>query len=245
MTGAHSRTEQRVAATCLIVFASLLMAMVVVEMIMVTSPERFTLQADFLQKANLHFVMPYFLAYLVIGGLGLVGVTGLVMVYGQSQHYRMTARVAQACALAYFAINYWLWSAMWIVQHKITLLTRHPTHPEDWVAQIFDAADAFWSLAGWGGMGPAILLFATLGLLMLRGVHLLTRAAAWTFIALAVLQFVSLVYVGLRGFGISNEGEFSLILDLLLVAGRILAFLLAGTALYVEKGVFSRSGRSH
>ncbi|MDQ7087481.1 MAG: hypothetical protein Q9Q13_06330, partial [Acidobacteriota bacterium] len=39
--------------------------------------------------------------------------------------------------------------------------------------------------------------------------------------------------------------EFSLILDLLLVGGRIAAFLLAGTALSVEKGVFTRPGRSH
>lgn len=244
MTRSSAQSGKKVAASCLIVFAALLLAMVILELIMVTAPGKFNLEADFLQKSNLQFIMPYFLVYLVIGGLGLIGVVGLVQTYGASHHVRLTAKVVQLAALAYFAINYWLWSAMWIVQHKITLLTSRPTAPEEWVLHAFDAADAFWSLAGWGGVGPSILLFGGLALLMMRGVTLLPKAAAGAFAVAAIVQLISLIYVGLRGVGVTNQGEFSLLLDVILVLARISAFLLAGAALYSEKGVFVRTDRA-
>lgn len=241
-----SSKERKVAATCLVAFAFLVFGMVLLEMIMIASlgGRPFTLEADFAQKADLTFIMPYFLAYLVIGGLGLVGIVGLTNVYGSSSNRKMGAEVVKLAALGYFVINYWLWSAMWLVQHKITLLAEIPTNPPEWVLRAFNASDAFWSLAGWGGLGPSIVMFLGLAWLLARGARLLPKAAAIAFLVLGVTQILLLIYVGLYGFGIQNTtGGYAQFFDMIMTLGRIVAFMLAGAALYTEKGIFARSDR--
>ncbi len=242
--GSHNQsTETRIAATCLVAFAFLLFGMVIFEAIMSAALEaqKLTWERDFLQKSKLRHVMPYFLNYLVIGGVGLFGTVGLAQVYGSS-HRRITAEVVKLAGLAYFAINYWLWAAMWVVQYKITLLTDVPTNPPQWLMQAFKSSDAFWSLAGWGGQGPAIVLFLGLAWLLSRGARLLPRSAAAAFLVMGVVHFVMLVYVGLHGAGLDNTSHgFAFLLDMTMAFGRIVAFLLAGAALYTEKGIFARS----
>lgn len=220
--------------------------MVVWEFILETgSPGLRTLDQYFLERSSLHNIMPLFLTYLVMGAAGFVGSIGLVHTYGAGQG--LIAETVKLSAAIYFFCSYWLWSATWIVQHKITLLAENPASPSDDLLQIFAASDALWSLAGWGSFGPGIVLYAGAAWLLSRGARMLPRAAAGLMAALAVSQFLSFLFVGLRGFGVTNvEGagfDFAFLNDILFTVGRILAFLFAAAALYTEKGIFVRSRR--
>lgn len=240
---ANSEKDKQVAAVCLIVFATLLLAMVLLEAIMLQYLGEPSMDVDFETKSNLGFVMPYFLAYLVIGAVGLVGVVGLIQTYGSGSTHGLIREVVKLAALGYFVTFYWLWSAMWIVQHRITLLTDVPTAAPEWLLREYEAADAMWLLPSWGGLGPSVVLFLGLAWLMLRGERLLPRIAAGLFALLAVSQFANLIYFGLRG--LHGGGMFLWVNDALFTGGRILAFVTAGAALITEKAVFTRrSGRT-
>jgi hypothetical protein len=240
MSSHRSEQERQVAAACLIVFATLLLGMLVLEFIMLRFLGEPTMEMDFETKANLGFIMPYFLAYLIIGGVGLVGTVGLVQTYGSGSGNKLVTDVVKLSALGYFVTYYWMWSAMWIVQHKITLLTDVPTAAPEWLIHGYSTADAFWSLPAWGGLGPSVVLFGGMAWLLSRGAQLLPRITAVLFGLLAASQLANLVYIGLRGF--HGGGLFLLANDALFTGGRILGFLLAGAALYAEKGVFARTG---
>lgn len=228
----------------LIIFASLLLGALIVELILITNAERNTLWSDFVSKSSLSFVMPYFLAYLVIGATGLAGTVGLIQVYGQGQG--LLAELTRLAALAYFTVSYWLWSAMWIVEYKLTLLAESPTTPPDWVLQIYSASDALWALPSWGGLGPSIVLFAGLAWLLSRGARRLPRAAALAFAILATSQFAGLVYVGISGGALANTGaaDFAFYNDAVFNIGRVVAFVLAAAAVVSEKGIFQRTTRT-
>ena len=235
--------ERQISAVLLVVFASLTLGMLIVELILVTNTTPNTTWTDFVSKSNISFVMPYFLAYLVIGAAGFTGTVGLIQVYGQGQS--LLAEIVRLAALAYFTVSYWLWSAVWIVEHKITLLTDTPTAAPEWLLRIYDAADALWALPSWGAIGPALLMFGGLAWLLNRGVTLLARSAAVLFALLAVSRFVDLVYVGVTSGTVANTGaiDFAFVNDMLFAARRIAAFLLTAAALFVEKGVFQRRTR--
>lgn len=235
--------ERQTAAVLLVVFASLLFAAMILEVMLITNSDRNTLWTDFVSKSSLSFVMPYFLAYLVIGGAGLAGTVGLILVYGQGVGY--LAELTRLAALAYFTISYWLWSAVWIVEHKLTLLAETPTDPPEWVLNAYAASDALWALPSWGSLGPAIGMFSGLAWLLWRGARLLPRAAAVAFGLMAASRFLSLIYVGITGGALGNTGDadFAFYNDAAFNVGRIVAFLLAAAALVSEKGVFSRSSR--
>ena len=238
----RSEREQQVSAVLLVAFAALLLTMVILEAILISSrPTVQTVHADFVQKASLSFVMPLFLLYLVIGGLGLVGTLGLVRVYGTSG---LARDAVQFAAAGYFVIGYWLWAATWIVQHRITRLAVIPTSPPDWLLQIYDASDSLWAFGGWGSLGPGIILFAGLALMLTRSSRVLPRSAGILFGVLAVSQFLGLAYFGVRGFGGDGGFDFPFLNDLVFTAGRIVAYLLAAAALYTEKGIFVRSTRT-
>ncbi len=238
----RSEREQQISAVLLVAFAALLLAMVIIEAILLgMSPTAHTLHADFVQKANLSYVMPLFLLYLVVGGLGLVGTLGLVRAYGASG---LARDAVQFAAAGYFVIGYWLWAATWIVQHRITRLAPIPTSPPDWVLQVYDASDSLWSLGGWGALGPGMILFAGLALMLTRSSRLLPRSAGILFGVLAASQFLGLAYFGVRGFGGDGGFDFPFLNDLVFTVGRIVAYLLAAAALYTEKGIFVRSTRS-
>ncbi len=243
MSSHQSRVERQFAAVALIVFAFLQFGMVLLELILAKALP-LTLAADFLEKAKVSSVVFYFLVYLVTGAAGFVGVLGLVQVYQQSR--RLVGEVARLSALGYFLSAYWLWSATWIVQYKVTLLTDKPTDPPDWLLRIFAASDALWSLPSWGGIGPSILLFACLGWLLWRGSRRLPKAASVLFYALAVSRFADIVYIGASGATVANVAgyDFAFYNDVFFAGGRILAFVFAGAALYTEKGVFVRTHRA-
>jgi hypothetical protein len=233
-----STQDKQIAAVCLIVFATLLLGMVVLEAIMLNYLGEPSMAVDFETKANLGFVMPYFLAYLIIGGVGLVGVIGLVQTYGSGSSSKLVPDLVKLAALGYFVTFYWLWSAMWIVQHKITLMADVPTAAPEWVIREYTAADALWMLPAWGGLGPSIVLFGGLAWLLLRGARLLPRITAILFALLAISQLANLIYIGLRGF--HGGGMFLWANDAVFTAARILAFVMAGAALYTERGLFAR-----
>ncbi len=235
-----SERERQISAVLLVAYAALMLGLVILEFALVEGrPIRMTLQGEFLEKSSLSYVMSLFLAYLVIGGLGFVGTIGLVRTYGSGAG--LLADVATYSAVAYFVTSYWLWSAVWIVQHKITLLTTNPTNPDEWLLHIFDASNALWALPAWGSFGAALTMFVSVGLLLLRGARQLPQWSGWGFLVLAVSQFASLVYVGLRGFGVS--GPFAFYNDTLLTFGRIAVFVMAAAALYGEEGLFVRTRR--
>ena len=242
MSTHQSRLERQFSAVALVVFAFLQLAMVLLELILAKALP-LTLAADFLQKAKISSVVFYFLVYLVTGAAGFVGVLGLVQVYTQSQ--RLVGEVARLTALAYFTVTYWLWSATWIVQYKITLLTDKPTDPPQWLLRTFAASDSLWSLTSWGGIGPSILLFACLGWLLWRGARRLPKTASVLFYALAVSRFADIVYIGASGTTVGNVAgyDFAFLNDVFFAGARILAFVFAGIALYTEKGVFVRTHR--
>ena len=157
--------------------------------------------------------------------------------------FRFTAAepdLVKLAALGYFVTFYWLWSAMWIVQHKITLLADVPTAAPEWVIREYSAADALWMLPAWGGLGPSIVLFGGVAWLLLRSARLLPRITAVLFALLAVSQLANLIYIGLRGF--HGGGMFLWANDAVSTAARILAFVMAGAALYTERGLFARQG---
>lgn len=239
MPSLKSLRDQQVAAVTLVGYAALLLGMVLIEAILVAArPGHYTLHSDFVEKARVSFVMPLFMVYLVIGGLGLAGTLGVIRMYGTGG---LATDLVKASATAYFAIGYWLWGATWIVQHKITLLSESPTNPPDWLLQIYDASDALWSLASWGALGPQIVLYAGLGLMLWRGSRRLPRIAAILFGVLAASQMTEFVLFGLRGF--NSFGRFELVNDIVFAVARIAAALLAAAALYTEKGVFVRTSR--
>ena len=74
------------------------------------------------------------------------------------------------------------------------------------------------------------------------GKNVLPRVAGTMFAILAASRFVSLVYIGISGMQVGNTTgfDFAYVNDLLFGWGLILAFILAGLALYGEKGVFVR-----
>jgi hypothetical protein len=235
--------ERQVASVLLAVFASLLLGLTLLEVILTTNAPRATVWSDFIEKSNIGFVMPYFLAYLVIGAAGLAGTLGLVGVYGQG--VGLAAELVRFSALAYFTLSYWLWSAMWIVQHKLTLLAEVPTSPPPQVLEMYDAFDALWALPAWGALGPEVGLFIGLAWLLSRGVRLLPRAAAALFAFLALSRLAGLVFIGISSPSVANVAEpgFAFYNDLAFTIGRILAFLLAAAALLTEKGIFGRTRR--
>jgi hypothetical protein len=242
MSSHRSEQEKRVAAACLVIFGTLLLGMMVLEVVMWQYLGEPNAEVDFARKASLGFVMPYFLIYLVVGGVGLVGVVGLVQVYGSSSGNKLATDVVKLSAIGYFGITYWLWSAMWIVQHRITLLAEIPTNAPEWVIQGYEVADAFRALPSWGGLGPSIVLFGGLAWLLARGARLLPRAAALVFLLLAASQLASLVYLGVRGF--EAQSYFLWAIDIFFNFGRVVAFLLAAAALFTEKGIFARKTRT-
>lgn len=234
--------ERQIAGFLLIILATGLLLMVLIETFLVTSsPIPLTLHSDFIQKARLDFVLPKFLAYMVMGGLGLVGTLGVVQIYGHGGA-RLTNEVVRLAGLAYFVTSFWLWSAVWMVQYKITLLAEGPTQPPEWLIQIYQASDALWALPSWGSLGPAIVFFAGMGILLLRGARLLPRVAGGVFIALAVSKFADLVLVGVRGGAIGNTGgmDFAFLNDIFFAIGQIIAFILAGLSVHSERGIFMR-----
>ncbi|GAB4369022.1 MAG: hypothetical protein Kow0062_02620 [Acidobacteriota bacterium] len=235
--------ERQTAAVLLVVFSALTLGMLIFEVILATNTEPNTTWSDFVSKSRISFVMPYFLAYLVIGAAGFAGTVGLVQVYGQGQ--ALLSEIVRLSALAYFTVSCWLWSAVWIVEHKITLLTDTPTAAPEWLLRIYDATGALWALPSWGSLGPAIVTFAGLAWLLNRGVTLLARSSAALFALLAVSRIVDLVYLGVTEGNVANTGaiDFAFVNDLLFATGRIGAFLLAAAALFVEKGVFRRRTR--
>lgn len=234
-------SERQVSGVLLIVFASLLLGMVLLETILVTTqPRPMTLSSDFVEKGNLNTVIPLFLAYLVMGGLGFVGTLGVIQVYGQAG--RLAVEVVRLSSLAYFLTSYWLWAAVWMVQYKITLLTDRPTQPPEWLLNIYQASDALWALPSWGSLGPAVVLFSGMGLLLLRGARLLPRFTGWLFLTLAASKIADLVLVGVRGGALGNTGgfDFAFMNDLFFALGQIAAFILAGLSVYTERGIFVR-----
>ena len=245
MSSRRSEKEQQIAAVLLVIFASLLLGMVLLEFLLVgTNPLKLTLGGDFLNKSRMDYVMPLFIGYLVIGAAGFIGTLGLVAVYGPEG--RLETEVVKLSALGYFLSTYWLWSAVFMVQHKITLLTDKPTDPPEWLLQIYDASDALWALPSWGSLGCSLLLYGGLWLLLGRGATLLPRVASWAFLALAVSRFLNLIYVGTRGSGVVNRGgfDFAMLNDSFFMIVQVLAFFLAGAALFKEKGVFKRQSRA-
>lgn len=243
MPTAEAGRDKQVAAACLIVFATLLLGMVTLEAVMLKYLGEPSIEVDFETKANLGFIMPYFLAYLVIGAVGLIGVVGLIQTYGAGSGNKLVTDVVKLSALGYFVTFYWMWSAVWIVQHKITLLSDVPTAAPEWLIRDYSVSDSLWALPAWGGLGPSVVFFGGLAWMLFRGARLLPRIAAGLFALLAVSQMVNLVYIGLRGF--HSGGTFLWANDAVFTVARILAFLMAGAALYTEKGVFARrSGRS-
>jgi hypothetical protein len=244
MSTRRADQEKQVSTVMLVVFATGLLGMLIVEMILATSATRYTLITDFTSKANLANVLPYFFAYLVLGGAGLAGTLGLVQVYGQGAG--LVTEFVRYCAVAYFAIRYWLWSAVWIVQHKVTLLTDQPTNPPDELLTIYDAFDAVWALPSWGGIGPAVFLFAGVAWLLNRGARLLPRLGAALFALLALSQLLSLVLIGMSGAVIVNtsSASFAFFNDAAFNVGRVVAFIVAAAALISERGVFRRTRRT-
>ncbi|RMG48213.1 MAG: hypothetical protein D6718_02260 [Acidobacteria bacterium] len=244
MSTRRSEQERRVAATCLIVFACFLLAVVLWNTIQYKLPTRYDLNAEFLDKANASKSIGIFFCYLVVSSLGFAGVVGLVHTYGVNMG--LFAETVRLAATAYFALNYWLWSAIWIVQHRITLLTETPTNPPDWLLRIFDASDALWALAGWGSIPPGILFSGGVAWLLRRSSRLIPRLAAGMFAALAALQLLWVIYSGLRGLQFFNVGGFTLpyLMDAAQALLQILAYLCAGVALYREKGIFVRTARA-
>ncbi len=245
MSSRRSEKEQQVAAVLIIVFASLLLGMILLEFVLVgTNPVKRTLGGEFLSVSNINNVMPLFIGYLLIGAAGFLGTLGLIHVYGPEG--RIETDAVRLAALGYFLTTYWLWSAMFIVQHKITLLAEKPTDPPEWVLEIYDASSAFWSLPSWGGLACALILFTGLWRLLGRGASLLPRVASWTFLALAVSRFLGLVYVGTLGRGLVDHGGFSFAMlnDAFFMGVQVIAFVLAAAALYREKGVFKRERRA-
>src|SRR5512136_2090208 len=109
--------ERQIAGVLLIVFATLLLGMVIIEtMLVTTQPRPVTLYSEFIDKGKLDTVIPLFLAYLVMGGLGFVGTLGVVQIYGHGGA-KLTNEVVRLTSLAYFLTSYWLWSAVWMVQY--------------------------------------------------------------------------------------------------------------------------------
>lgn len=236
MSSRRSEREQRIAAVLLVTFASLLLGMVLIEFLLVgTNPLKLTLGGDFLNKSRMVYVMPLFIGYLVIGAVAVYGPEG-----------RLETEVVKFSALGYFLSIFWLWSAVFLVQHKITLLTDKPTDPPEWLLQIYDASDALWALPSWGSLGCSLLLYGGLWLLLGRGATLLPRVASWAFLSLAVSCFLNLIYVGTRGSGVANRGgfDFGMLNDGFFTIVQVVAFFLAGAALFKEKGVFQRRSRT-
>jgi len=170
-----------------------------------------------------------------------VGTVGLLHTYGANTGF--IGETVRLAALGFFSLEYWLWSAIWIVQHRITLLAESPTTPPEWLLRIFDASDALWALAGWGSIPPAILFYGGVAWLLRRSARSLPRLASYLFWALAALKFLWVVYSGLRGMQFFNVGGFTLpfLMDAAQAGLQILAFLCAGAALYREKGIFVRT----
>jgi hypothetical protein len=244
MLNLRGERERQVSAVLLVTYAALMLAMIVIELAMLSArDEPYNVTTDFAQKADLSYVMSLFLAYLVIGAVGLIGTIGLIRTYGQGTG--LVHDVARFMAITYFFCSYWLWSAMWIVQHKLTLLADTPTNPPEWVIQVFSASDAFWSIASWGAIGPSLLMFVALGMILLRGARPICRWSGYGFLALAASQFLSLAYVGVRGFGLADVGRmsFSFLNDMFFTFGRIAVYLAAASSLFTEKGILLRSHR--
>ncbi|UCF66677.1 MAG: hypothetical protein JSV80_12905 [Acidobacteriota bacterium] len=244
MSSRRSEQERAVSATCLVVFAAFLLAMMLWNTIWYTIPTRYTLHAEFLERANAPHVMGMFLAYLVISAVGFVGVLGLVQTYGSG--VGLIADVVRLSGLAFFVTNYWLWAAVFVVQHRITLLTDRPSNPPEWLLQVFDASSSLWALPSWGAITPSILFYLGCAWLLLRSSRLLPRIAAAVFALLAVSQLLVLVYAGLRGLQFYNLGGFTFayINDLLYTGGQVVGYLFAGAAMLTERGIFSRTAMS-
>ncbi len=243
MTSAHNERDRKVAAFCLIAFAFLLVSAMLLELVLVDQTGGMhNLRSEFAESANLGFLMPYFLVYLAIGAVGLIGTLGIVEIYSAGSKSRLLVELTRLAALGTFAIKYWLWSASWIVLHKVTTLTDVPTNPDPWVLEEYSSlSESIFALGGWGGLGPELVLFVGLALLLFRGARLLPRSAAICFLGAALLSVIVLVGMGLKGMAAANTSGGMLVLDLGLHLARLAAFLLAGAAMFTEKGVFARS----
>lgn len=242
MSKLRTERERLVCAVLCIVFSSLLLTLVVLETILASSDTgRYTALMAFQDRASMSYVGSLFLAHLITGGVGLYGVLGLIATYGHRES--ILAEGTRLVAVVFFTLSYWFWGALLIVQHKITLLAEHPTNPPDWVIQSFDASDALFALSGWGRLGPAMLLFGGLALMIWRSARLVSRSAAVLFGLMAASYLFQLLYLSLRGVAY-GEGDAAYIADVLAQAGEIIAFILAGAALFTEKGVFARQLRT-
>lgn len=245
MSSLRPEDERRICGVLCICFSSLMFALLVFETLMNARGGRYTLAIEFLEKSSMGFAGGFFLTYLILGGLGLFGAFGVIEQYGH--HDSLVTRAVRAAGFGFFLFSYWCWGAVFIVQHKLTLLTDRPSNPPDWLLQNFESiSDALFALFGWGRIGPALILYTGLGLMLWRGARLLPRAAAVTFLAIAIVRLLQLLYLTVRGVGAISEGSFDLLdlADKFFWFGDIVGFILAGVALITEKGIFVRTRRA-
>lgn len=242
MSSLRSERERRTCGILCITFAAFMFALLVLELMMTRQGGRYTLTIEFLEKSSMGYSGGFFLTYLILGGLGFFGTLGVIEQYGHSDS--VITRGVRLASLAFFMSAYWMWGALFIVQQKLTMLTDRPTNPPEWLLQIFAGSDSLFALSGWGRLGPAIILYGGMAMMLWRGSRLLPRTAAGVFGVVAATHFLQLVYLSVRGAGVS-QGSFDAqdIADKLLWFGDIIGFTLAGTALITEKGVFVRSRR--
>ncbi|MCU0231017.1 MAG: hypothetical protein MUC67_06520, partial [Acidobacteria bacterium] len=173
MSTRRSEKEQQIAAVLLITFSSLLLGMLLLEFILVgTNPLKLTLGGDFLNKSRMDYVMPLIIGYLVIGAAGFVGTLGLAAVYGPEG--RLETEVVKFSALGYFLTSYWLWSAVFMVQHKITLLAEKPTDPPEWLL-LGRGATLLPRVASWAFLALAVSRFLDLISVGTRGSGVVNR----------------------------------------------------------------------
>jgi hypothetical protein len=240
MNPLQQEKQRKIAAVLLIVYATLLFAMAMIETIMM-SAERMDLVTDFQRHASLNYSGSVFLVYLFIGGAGFVGTLGLMRTFGHSDS--LITDGTKLCGFAHYLCAYWLYYAVDIVLHKITLLTDRPTSPSEALLQIYGAAGHLRTFAFWGSLGPSILFFVGLFLMLWRGARRLPRIAAGMFLFLAASRVLNVFYIILSGSGASSTSpyDFAYVNDLMFAIIEILAFLVAGAALFTEKGLFQRT----
>lgn len=243
MSSLRSEKERRVCGILCITFASLMFALLVLELMMTSQGGRYTLSIEFLEKSSMSYSGGFFMIYLILGGLGFFGTMGVIEQYGHSDS--VITRGVRLASLGFFLMAYWMWGALFVVQHKLTMLTDRPTNPPEWLLQVFAASDSLFALSGWGRLGPAILLYGGMSLMFWRGARLLPRAAAVVFGLVAATHVVQLIYLAVHGVGEVAHSSLDAqdIADKVLWLGDIVGFVLAGAALITEKGVFVRSRR--
>jgi hypothetical protein len=243
MSSLRPESERRICGALCITFSAFLLALLALEQIFQSERETYTFTAEFLQMSNISYVGSLFLAYLILGALGLIGALGVIEQYGHKDN--VMTHVVRLSGLAFFLLSYWVWGSIYIVQHKITTLTPNPLNPPDWLRGAYEASAALYSISGWGRLGPAMIFYFGLALMLWRGARLLPRTAAGVFAGIAVLHFLELIYMCVHGGGVPILGEATTldIADRLMWFGDLAGFVLAGAALITEKGVFARSKR--